>query len=459
VKERGTAVSAAPAAGAALTQRQLAALVEIGRTMVSQFDYDVALAAVIQKTAQILESATGAFMLYDESIGLLCLQRPAFGRFDDEELFAAYRLPLSAGGNAVTVFQTGKPYMTNHFRSDPRMLKRFVNMSVAERVMTVPLQVEGRSIGVFHIQDKLTGDYTPEDLELLELMAPSLAILITSSRMLQDLRDHRRRLEAALAERQAELRKAAHIQRQLLPQETPELDGFQLAAVCLPAADVAGDFYDWTVNADGTLTLTVADVMGKGMAASLVMASLRAALRAAPADIGPATRIRLAEESMALGIDSEVFVTVFHGDVDLDTGSLRYVDAGHGYCTVRRPDGAFVHLSERSLPLGILPEQQYREGVVQLGAGDVLIVHSDGLVEREGDRTGTLDEFSVELASACDAEDMVLRLIARMPDHLPDDVTILALWRAPGTLGPAPNAPGARGTEEETWQQSNAGRR
>jgi hypothetical protein len=104
VRERGTAVSAAPASGAALTQRQLAALVEIGRTMVSQFDYEVALAAVIQKTAQILESATGAFMLYDESVGLLCLQRPAFGRFDDEELFAAYRLPLSAGGNAVTVF-------------------------------------------------------------------------------------------------------------------------------------------------------------------------------------------------------------------------------------------------------------------------------------------------------------------------------------------------------------------
>jgi serine phosphatase RsbU (regulator of sigma subunit) len=135
------------------------------------------------------------------------------------------------------------------------------------------------------------------------------------------------------------------------------------------------------------------------------------------------------------------------------------VDAGHGYCIVRRPDGAFVHLTERSLPLGILPEQQYREGVVQIGAEDVLIVHSDGLVEREGDRTGTLDEFSVELASASDAEDLVLRLIARMPDHLPDDVTILALRRAPGTLGHAPNAPGARGNEEETWPQSNAGRR
>jgi len=82
-----------------------------------------------------------------------------------------------------------------------------------------------------------------------------------------------------------------------------------------------------------------------------------------------------------------------------------------------------------------------------------------GLVEREGDRTGTLEEYSAELADACDAEDLVLRLIARMPSHLPDDVTILALRRVPepGT-GPftfGPTAPGARDHEEETWPQSS----
>jgi serine phosphatase RsbU (regulator of sigma subunit) len=209
------------------------------------------------------------------------------------------------------------------------------------------------------------------------------------------------------------------------------------------------------VNAGGRLTVTVADVMGKGMAASLVMASLRAALRAAPADIGPATRIGLAEESMALGFNAELFVTAFHGDVDLASGTLRYVDAGHGYCVIRRPDGEIVHLTERSLPLGILPAQEYREGVIQLEAGDVLIVHSDGLVEREGDRTGNLDEFEDEMARARDVDDLIERLVARMPSHLPDDVTILALRRAPEPAldlsHSAPAATGARGPEEETW--------
>jgi serine phosphatase RsbU (regulator of sigma subunit) len=416
------------------TERQLAALAEIGRTMVSHFDYEHALAAVIEKTAQILDSATGAFMLYDEAAGLLCLQKPAFGRFDNEELLRAYRLPLSAGGNAVTVFLTGEPYLTNVFRSDPRMLKRFVGMSVAQRLMTVPLQVEGRSIGVFHIQDKLSGDYTQDDLALLQLMAPTLAVLVMSSRMLRELRDHRRQLEAALDERKLQVAKAARIQRELLPQVTPVLDGYDLAAACLAADDVAGDFYDWMLLPDGRLTVTVADVMGKGISASLVMASLRAALRAAPADLGPATRIGLAEESMALGISSELFVTAFHGDVDLASGTLRYVDAGHGFCVIRRPSGKLTHLPERSLPLGIVPGQEYREGVIHLDAGDTLIVHSDGLVEREG-RTGDLGEFWDDLREAVSANDMVRRLLARMPVHLSDDVTILVLRRV------APEAP------------------
>jgi serine phosphatase RsbU (regulator of sigma subunit) len=411
------------------TRRQVAALAEIGRTMVSHFDYERALAAVIERTAEILDSATGAFMLYDERTGLRTLQRPAFGRLDDDVLLATYRLPLSAGGNAVTVFLTGQPYMTNDFRSDPRMLKRLVDLSVAERLMTVPLQVEGRSIGVFHIQDKRSGGYTEEDLELLQLMAPTLAVLIMSSELLRELRDNQRQLEAALAERERQVRMAARIQRELLPQSLPDLPGYQLAATCVAADDVAGDFYDWMLSDAGTLTLTVADVMGKGIAASLVMASLRAALRAAPADIGPGPRIGLAEESMALGVNADLFVTVFHGDLDLASGALRYVDAGHSYCVVRHPDGELVHPSERSMPLGVQVGQAYEEGTLRLDPGDELILYSDGLVEAEGDRTGDLSEFAAELAGARDAEDAVQRLLRRMPDRLPDDVTVLVLRR------------------------------
>jgi serine phosphatase RsbU (regulator of sigma subunit) len=413
--------------------RQLSALTQIGRTMVSHFDYEHALAAVIEKTAEILDSKTGAFMLYDEAAGVLAVQRPAFG-VRDEAFESAYRVSLSEGGNAVEVFVTGEAYMTNSFRTDPRMNQRFVSMTTAERVMTVPLQVEGRSIGVFHVQDKRSGDYTSEDLELLKLMAPTLAVLIMSAALMRELRDSKQQLEAALALRKRQLERAARIQRELLPQTTPELDGYQLAAACFAADDVAGDFYDWMDTDGGTLTFTVADVMGKGIGASLVMASLRAALRAAPAGLGPAARIRLAEHSMALGTGEEgLFVTVFHGQLHLSSRELRYVDAGHGYCTIRRPGGELVRLTEHSLPLGVVPDADYREGMVRLERGETLIVHSDGLVESEGGRTGSLDEFASEMSEAANARDMVRRLLGRIPFQLHDDVTILVLRCLPAS--------------------------
>src|SRR5207302_10538078 len=108
----------------------------------------------------------------------------------------------------------------------------------------------------------------------------------------------------------------------------------------LPAQEVAGDLYDWEDTGDGNLELTVADVMGKGMGAALVMAALRTALRAAPGDLGPAERVTRAAAAMTFGAETEgLFVTLFHGRLALATGRLRYVDACHGYCRIRSATG------------------------------------------------------------------------------------------------------------------------
>src|SRR5207302_1721461 len=126
--------------------------------------------------------------------------------------------------------------------------------------------------------------------------------------------------------------RAARIQRGLLPRTTPLLKGYDLAGACKPAEDVAGDFYDWTLSDEGQLDVTVADVMGKGMGSGLVMATVRAVLRAARPELGPAARVRLAASFLTPGAGEDgLFVTLFHGRLDTATGLLRYVDAGHGY--------------------------------------------------------------------------------------------------------------------------------
>jgi sugar diacid utilization regulator len=176
------------------SERALAALAELGRTMVSDVDYEQVLEAVIEKTARIMDSSTGAFMLYDEASGMLVLQKPAFG-IDNEPVIAEYRVPLSGGGNAVSVFVTGQPYISNDTPRDPRVLQRYAQLFNAVRILTVPLRVENRSIGVFHCINKRRGDYTREDMELLRLMAPQLAVIIQSAAMMRQLRERERQQE------------------------------------------------------------------------------------------------------------------------------------------------------------------------------------------------------------------------------------------------------------------------
>jgi PAS domain S-box-containing protein len=234
--------------------------------------------------------------------------------------------------------------------------------------------------------------------------------------------------------RRGQAEHAARVQRELLPRQAPSLAGWDLAGACVPADDVAGDLYDWVVTEAGHLHLTVADVMGKGMAAALVMATLQAALRMAPHELDVAARVTRADGFVTLDLaDGDPFVTLFHGDLDPATGVLRYVDAGHGYCFIIRPGGEVVRLPERSPLLGLGPVQgqPFREGTVRMRPGDLLLVHSDGLVEID-DRTVDTGELARDLAGAGDARRIVARLLGRVAGHPADDVTVLVARRLAG---------------------------
>jgi PAS domain S-box-containing protein len=225
--------------------------------------------------------------------------------------------------------------------------------------------------------------------------------------------------------------RALSIQRRLLPRRPPSIDGYEMAAACLPAQDVAGDFYDWVVTPDGCLDITVADVMGKGVAAALVMAVLRTALRSGPPELGPAARVGIAADTLALSLGGDgLFVTMFHARLHPATGVLRYVDAGHGYWGIRRRDGRDQTLPGRSLPLGIRDDERFDERTTVLEPEDALVVYSDGLVESE-ERTVSLSELVPRMGASSAAEEAVRRLTLQIPSVLADDVTAMVLRRLP----------------------------
>jgi PAS domain S-box-containing protein len=241
-----------------------------------------------------------------------------------------------------------------------------------------------------------------------------------------------------ITERKLLAERAAQIQRQLLPAERPDLGGYELAAASLPVLDVASDFYDWTGPVDGHLDLTVADVSSKGAGEALVMATLRMALRTMPPGLNPKARVELAAESMIEVLaDEGLSVALFHGRLDLGSGLLRYVSAGHGCSAIRRADGETRQFGAPSPPMGTASDQEYEEGQVRLEPGDTLIVYTNGLVEVAGG-TVELEELLGVLEGAVSAEEVVERLEGAVRERQIDDAAVVVLRRAPphGPAGP-----------------------
>jgi len=240
----------------------------------------------------------------------------------------------------------------------------------------------------------------------------------------------RRQLDQKRRQLEAELARAAQVQSALLPRTSPALSGFELAGVCRPAREVGGDFYDWHEPASGFLTVTVGDVMGKGMPAALLMATVRSTLRALSQQNPPAAALNLAGRALEVDLErSGSFMTLFHGLLDVGNRSMSYVDAGHGHVFVRRTNGAVESLPSRGLPLGVTFGERYVEGTVTFEPGDALVVYSDGLIDARPDLVLDPRILANRLEAAAGAQEIVDRLVelATCSGPLPDDLTVVVL--------------------------------
>ena len=179
-----------------------------------------------------------------------------------------------------------------------------------------------------------------------------------------------------------ELGVARQIQRSLLPEATPELDGWQFATYYKPAREVGGDFYDFLELEDGRLGLVVGDATGKGMPAALVMATTRGMLRAVAQNLdSPGEVLVRVNDALYPDIPSAMFVTCFYAILDPAAGRLRYANAGHDLPYVLHNGEGTHELRATGMPLGMMPEMGYEEKEAVLRAGDCVLFYSDGLVE------------------------------------------------------------------------------
>jgi serine phosphatase RsbU (regulator of sigma subunit) len=294
----------------------------------------------------------------------------------------------------------------------------------------VPLASGTRRIGILVLGTRRFGEpYSAPDFELLIGLQTQAVLALENALFARE--------SAGQADLQRELQVARSIQQQLLPRRIPELPAIEIAASNVPCREIGGDYYDFLQTEAADLTLAIGDVSGKGVPAALLMANVQATFRA-EASAGRPPQEVLAEMNRRLcTIDApERFVSFFCGRLDLNRLQFAYANAGHLQPMLIRGDGRVERLDRGGLLLGITREASYEAGEVPLRPGDLLLLYTDGVVERGGPELlfgeGDLESIAARhrRLSATDLMGRILEELGRVGGPGPDDDTTLLILKA-----------------------------
>jgi sigma-B regulation protein RsbU (phosphoserine phosphatase) len=238
------------------------------------------------------------------------------------------------------------------------------------------------------------------------------------------------------AHEQRELDEARRIQRTLLPATLPQIDGCEIAASWQPASGVGGDCFDAMAFGRSRLALSIADVVGKGIPAALLMSNLQAAVRAFATEAAqPAELCHQVNRILCGNIAEGRFISFFYCVFDNDVGALTFANAGHYAPVLVRAGGRVERLDQGGPVLGVLPAPAYEQGRVTLGAGDRLVLFTDGITEaRRQDDTAFGEARLIALAvenRGCSAPALQARLAEAVASFVggtfQDDATLIVL--------------------------------
>ena len=218
-----------------------------------------------------------------------------------------------------------------------------------------------------------------------------------------------------------------------MPAPLGSLPGYTFATLFEPAYAVAGDFYDH-YSVPGGITITLADVMGKGLGAAILAANVRSALRAASRALDQSGQSNLAaainsvDEQLTVDLSrTDTFVTLFHAALQTTTGTVSYVDAGHGVAAILRVNGEIEALNGDDLPLGLNFGGPWTAHEAVMNS---VVIASDGLLDLIGDNAVPRDAFDL-LSGHDDPAELCLAVSRLAKERMPtDDVTVVAVRRS-----------------------------
>jgi sigma-B regulation protein RsbU (phosphoserine phosphatase) len=324
-----------------------------------------------------------------------------------------------------------KPLLMQDPANDPRFRGLKIDSSVRS-LLCVPLLVKSELKGVLSVCNKKVEEgFTVEDQRLLAIIAGQSSQIIETARLYEE--------EKALTSVREELRLALDIQLGLLPKAFPEIPGYEIAGMSVPAQMVGGDYFDFISVDPGRLAVTLGDVSGKGLPAALLMSNLQATIRSMTLlGSSPKECLTRSNRLMFQSTDPHKFATLFYGIIDTSNHRFAFSSAGHDLPFYFSGGADHLRLEAGGLPLSCLEDSEYEEDVIEFAPGGLLVIYSDGITEAHSEeeeefgeeRLASLLRESVDLHPR-DLIDKIAGAVKSFAGERPqmDDMTLVAIRR------------------------------
>ncbi|MCK4914123.1 MAG: SpoIIE family protein phosphatase [Planctomycetes bacterium] len=369
------------------------------------------LPAVLDKLAEAAVRITAvkacSIRLLDEEVGELQM-RSTYG------LSETYRNkgPVSKNDPVIKAAFAGEAVVLDDMRVDGRV--KYKRATIAEGLvsqLTVAMQFRCKAIGVIRLYSPKSKRFNEEDIKLARAVASQCAIAITNARLYSEAIEG-----AQIAE---QMRLAGIIQRRMIPKQAPKIAGLDISAAYIPCFNVGGDFYDFIPIDKNRIAIAIADVIGKGIPAAIMMSMFRAAVRAyTDTDCRDGIISRIIDKLNKMACrecrDGE-FVTLFYAVIDAEKKSITYCNCGHEPTVLIR-NGRVKDLQKGGLVLGVLSKAEYQIETLQLKQDDCLLFYTDGLIDTanfDGDLWGRERMLAAAKKFAASSAEQAIKNILR----------------------------------------------
>ncbi len=358
-------------------ERQL--LYDVSKKLSSTLNIDEVLALILDSLQKVVGFDGGGVFLINEQEGKVST---VYSVGYDQTSSEFMQLKIGQG-LVGWVAKNGEAVIVSDVAKDSRYIAA---RQQTKSEIVAPIRIDGRIIGVLNLESNQTGYFKRKSLELITAFASHAAISIERAML------HKKMLENKRLEEQLAI--AREIQLTFLPKRDPVIAGYDISGVNIPSGEVGGDYFDFIRIIEHQTGVSIADVAGKGIPASLIMAAFRASLIAEIRNNYAIRMICKKVNSLIFeSVERENYVTAVYGVLDSKNDIFTFSNCGHNPPILLKNNNRVELLKEGGMALGVVAETEYEERPIFLQSGDIILFYTDGVSEAKNSKG---EEFGPE---------------------------------------------------------------